>query len=110
MKHPESNLDQRTMTYSDIVKALISVGNVRAAFISSIDSELLIVTKEGFKAKALDQIRERLPIWLENTQYPKDPCTIYSFTCTKICRIRILEINGSPLRAKLMFPGIDRIL
>jgi len=110
MENPESNLDQRTMTYSDMVKALISIGNVRAAFINCIDSELLIVTRDGFKAKALDPIRERLPIWLQNSHFPKDPSTVYSFTCTKICRIRIVEIEGSPLRLKLMFPGIDQIL
>lgn len=108
--NPESEIDQRTMSYADVVKVLLSIGNVRAAFINCMESELLLVTRNGFKISSLEILLNKLPLWIQNGCFPNDPNISYSFTCTKICRFRTIEIEGSPLRAKLMYPGIEKIL
>lgn len=93
-----------------MVKLLLSAGSIRAAFINYIDSELLVVTREGFKPESLDKARELLPIWLQGIQYPKDPSVVYATSYTKICRITTTEVDGSPTRLMLMYPGLERIL
>ena len=106
----EDEIDRRTLDYSDMVRVLVAAGKIRAAFINYIDSELLVVIKEGFDPKSLDSARERLPIWLQGINFPKDQSIVYSTSCTKICSIRTIEIEGSPDRLRLMCPELERIL
>jgi hypothetical protein len=106
--NPETEIDRRTMSYGDMVKQLISAGNIKAAFINYIDSELIIVIKDDFTPQSLESIRERLPIWLEGAKH--DPGVFYSVSCTRICKITTTEIEGSPNRLLLMYPELERIL
>ena len=93
-----------------MVKLLLAAGHIKSAFVNYIDSELLVVTREGFKPESLNKARELLPIWLEGIQYPKDPSIVYATTCTKICRITTTEVDGSPMRLMLMYPGLEKLL
>jgi hypothetical protein len=108
--NPEDDLDRRTLTYTDIVKLFISAGNIKAAFINYLDSELIVVIRDGFKPESLGAARERLPMWLSGLKYPKDPSVLYSSSCTKILRIKTTEVVGSPNRLMLMYPELERIL
>jgi hypothetical protein len=108
--NPEDDLDRRTLTYTDMVKLLMRAGNVRAAFINYLDSELIVVIRDGFKPESLDEARERLPMWLSGLKYPKDPSILYSSSCTKILGITTTEVSGSPNRLMLMYPELERIL
>jgi hypothetical protein len=106
----EEDLDERTMTNTDMVKLLISAKNVRAAFVNYIDSELIVVVNDKFKPESLDKARERLPIWLQGILYPKDPSVVFSTSCTKICRISTMKIEGSPIRLLLQYHYLEKIL
>jgi hypothetical protein len=104
------DIDQRTISYGDVVKKLINTRKVKAAFINYINSELIIITREGFENLPLDDIRELLPMWLNGLKFPDDPKIIYSSSYTKIVRLTTMEFVGSPNRLKLMNPEWERIL
>jgi len=106
----DDEIDRRTLSYSDMVKVLLLAGHVKAAFINYLDSELIVVIKDGFLPTSLDKARERLPIWLQGSKYSNDPSMVYSSSCTRICRITTTEIVGSPNRLRLMYPELERIL
>ena len=106
----EDEIDRRTLSYGDMVKLLLSAGKIKAAFINYIDSELLVVIKDGFSPDSLDSVRERLPIWLQGISFPEDKSIVYSSSFTKICKITTVEIEGSPNRLKLMCPGLEKLL
>lgn len=106
----DDEIDRRTLSYSDIVKVLLSAGHIKAAFINYIDSELIVVIRDGFTPELLDKARERLPVWLQGTKYSNDQSIVYSSSCTRICKITTTEVVGSPNRLRLMYPDLERIL
>jgi hypothetical protein len=106
----EEDIDSRVLTYSTMVKMLLSTKSIKAAFVNCIDSELIVITRGEFISESLDGVRALLPIWLQSIQYSNDPSMVYSASCTKILRVTIAEIDGSPTRLMLMYPYLERIL
>jgi hypothetical protein len=110
MEEEIDDLVNRTFANVEIVKNLISFGFVKAAFINYLNSELIVVTKEGFKQQSLNVLKSRLPIWIESLYFSKDPSILWSTSSVKINKISTIKIVGSPLRLMLMYPELERIL
>lgn len=104
--------DNKIISFSDLAKILLSLGKIRSAFINYINSELLIITRDNFKQESLNELREQLPIWIEGQYHPKDPLIIYSCSCILIRRIKVvtLDLGNSPLRLKLQYPELEKLL
>lgn len=106
----EQEIESRTLSYADLAKLLFSTKSIKSAFINYLDTELIIIPRDNFSQHTIDKIKDKLPIWLENIIYSQDPSVIYSSSCTRIDKIRIVEIVGSPLRLKLKYPGLEKLI
>ena len=104
------DIDQRIVEQSKVARILVKSSVVKSAFVDYKNSEIIIIVRDSWVEDSLNEMKKLLPFWLNHIHYSKDSSIEYSTSCTRVDRIRILKMEGSPLRLKLINQSLEKIL